>query len=333
MCGWSLLFAALHFAAEAGLTLLGEKQGGPQVDRVVWLLCAGTLGVIGVIVALALAQSRTGWLPHWLMSASSLGGAATLAIYVIASFVVNGAHWALAPGVLCVVGAMVALALTHPWGQHLPHWLMLFFVWFGGAILTLHALYGYVTHGLARVGLVSWTQIQQWAGAPVVPIADVVSELIRENMLLWNPWFLLGGILYLAVALSPCSAGSRLLQPERSRCVRVPTARRPSASAMLSSPAPGSSAGQISASHVGATSGAGSRAAGRLCASPPQSAEGRTHRAAFTGYNPHTARGNESEVCRWNDCFPARWLWWLAARVAQVVASLWSSGLWGQPSM
>jgi uncharacterized membrane protein YeaQ/YmgE (transglycosylase-associated protein family) len=201
MCGWSLLFAAMHFASETGWPLLGEKHDGLQIDRDVWALCAAALGIVGAIVGLALLQSRTGWLPRWLMSAGSLAGAAILVIYVTASFVINGPHWALAPGVLCVIGAMVGLALTHPWGRHLPRWLMLFFAWFGGVMLTLHALYGYVIHGLAAADLVSWTQIQRWAGAPVVPIADeAVRSLVRENMLVWNPWFLLGGILYLVVA-------------------------------------------------------------------------------------------------------------------------------------
>jgi hypothetical protein len=76
----------------------------------------------------------------------------------------------LAVGVRCVVGAMIALALTQPWGQYMSRWPMLLYAWVGGGLLTRHALYGYVVHGLAGTGIISWMQDQQWTGAPVVPM-------------------------------------------------------------------------------------------------------------------------------------------------------------------
>jgi hypothetical protein len=110
----------------------------------------------------------------------------------------NIGHW---PLVCCVVGALVALALTQPWGQQIPRWVMLLFTWVGGGLLTLHALYGIIVHGLPAAGIVTWTQVQRWAGAPVISMSDEsIKELIREGMRIWNPWFLLGGISYLAVA-------------------------------------------------------------------------------------------------------------------------------------
>ncbi|MCE7984451.1 MAG: DUF3995 domain-containing protein [Caldilinea sp. CFX5] len=215
MCGWSLLFAILHFASAINWTPPTNGSQRIQTDRFAWLLCIGILGVIGGVTALALIQERTHWFPRWFLSASSLSGSALVFVYVLFSFWVDGFHWALAPGVLCVVGAVVALALTQPWGQHLPRWLMLFFAWSGGAVLTLHALYGYVVHGLAAAGILTWTQVQQFAGAPVIPLsAAAIHELIRSSLLLWNPWFLLGGILYLVVAWS---ASSR--DPEREHTV------------------------------------------------------------------------------------------------------------------
>jgi hypothetical protein len=200
MCAWSLLFAGLHFASAANWTPVTIEGQRIEADRFAWLVCAGILCVIGTVAALALIQSRKQCFPHSFMQASSLGGGALVVIYVLFSFLVNGFHWALAPGVLCVVGALVALALTQPWGQHVPRWLMLLFVWAGGTVLTLHALYGYVVHGMAAADMLSWIQVQQWAGAPVTPMsAEAIREVITASLLIWNPWFLLGGVLFLIV--------------------------------------------------------------------------------------------------------------------------------------
>lgn len=203
ICGWSLMFAVLHFAAQAPWVLAAAEHQGPRPDPAAWWLCAAILCVVGAVAALAVAQFRTRRFPGWLVRASALAGAALVFGYVVFSFLTNGFHWALAPGVLCVVGALVGLALTQPWGGQLPRWLMLLFTWAGGLALTLHALYGFVVHGLVAVGAITWTQVQQWAGAPVVPMsAEAVGELILSSMLIWNPWFLLGGILFLIVAHS-----------------------------------------------------------------------------------------------------------------------------------
>jgi hypothetical protein len=71
----------------------------------------------------------------------------------------------------------------------------------GGFVLTMHALYGFVVHRLALAGVFTWTQVQRLAGAPITPVSDeTVRELITASMLIWNPWFLLGGVLFLAVA-------------------------------------------------------------------------------------------------------------------------------------
>ena len=110
-------------------------------------------------------------------------------MYVTWSYLTGASFWVLAVGILCVIGALVALALIQPWGRLLPRWLLLLFAWLGGGILTLHALYGFVVHGLAAAGVLTWTQVQQWAGAPVIPLStEEVQQLIRASMLIWNPW-------------------------------------------------------------------------------------------------------------------------------------------------
>ena len=202
MCAWAILFGALHFAWGAGWTPLIDKSEGVRPDALAWQLCIGILGVITALTGLALIQSRRQVFPGWIMQISGLIGGILTFTYVMWSYFINTPpYWLLAVGVLCVVGALVPLALIQPWGQYIPRWLMLVYTWMGGVLLTFHALYGIIVHGLAAAGIVTWAQVQQWAGAPVVPMSDEsVRELIREGMLIWNPWFLLGGILYLAVA-------------------------------------------------------------------------------------------------------------------------------------
>lgn len=191
MCGWSLVFALRHLTWAAEI----------RPDALAWFLCAGMLCVMGTLAALAVLQSRQQYFSRKLMLISSLSAGVLLVIYLIWSFVRQGADWVLAAGVLCAVGAFVALALVQSWGQQLPCWLLLLFAWPGGVILTLHALYGFVVHGLVLADVLTWTQVQQWSGGPAIPISDeAIRELIRTNMLIWNPWFLLGGILYLTVA-------------------------------------------------------------------------------------------------------------------------------------
>lgn len=201
MCGWSLLFAVLHFADSIAWTPVTNGSQRIEANWFAWLLCAGILCVVGVASTLALIQARQRAFPHWFMQANSLSGGGLVFLYVLFSFWIDGFHWALAPGVLCVVGAVVALALTQPWGRYLSRRLLLLFAWSGGGVLTLHALYGFVVHGLAAAGILTWTQVQQLAGAPITPLsAAAIHTLIRDSLLLWNPWFLLGGILYLVVA-------------------------------------------------------------------------------------------------------------------------------------
>lgn len=69
MCGWSLLFAVLHFAAGITWTPLIHEGQRIEANWFAWLLCAGLLCVIGVVTALALRQARQHSFPHWFMQA------------------------------------------------------------------------------------------------------------------------------------------------------------------------------------------------------------------------------------------------------------------------
>jgi uncharacterized protein DUF3995 len=90
-------------------------------------------------------------------------------------------------GIAKVLGGLFALTLARPWLLWLPPIWKLALAWVGGAAL---ALYGSVNL------VVEWLIV---TGA--IHIAGVaVTEGIRWHARLWDPWWLLGGILFLLAA-------------------------------------------------------------------------------------------------------------------------------------
>jgi hypothetical protein len=92
-------------------------------------------------------------------------------------------------GVGCVGLGLFALALVQPWGNAIPHWMRQAVAW---GIGTLFALYGgalLVQHGLMLAGVIG---IPPGLGATAA----------RWHLLVWDPWWLLGGALLLATAWS-----------------------------------------------------------------------------------------------------------------------------------
>ena len=84
----------------------------------------------------------------------------------------------LVAGVLCVAGALVALALVRSWGRIVVRRRL---AWIGGAVLVLRGGVGIVQDGLVLAGVVG-------------------SERGWEPTMLYDPWFLLGGVLFGAAA-------------------------------------------------------------------------------------------------------------------------------------
>src|SRR3712207_1033913 len=78
----------------------------------------------------------------------------------------------LVAGILCVLGAVVALALVRPWGRNIPRRTLLVLVWARGAVLLLRGV----------VGLVQDVLIVAGSGNGWYPT------------MLYDPWFLVGGI-------------------------------------------------------------------------------------------------------------------------------------------
>lgn len=92
-------------------------------------------------------------------------------------------------GALKAVAGVVALALVQPWGQRFPRWLRLVAAWGVGAILVLYGGANLAARGLMEVGLIEKP-------------ASVDSAAARWHLLLWDPWWLLGGLLFVAAAWS-----------------------------------------------------------------------------------------------------------------------------------
>lgn len=81
-----------------------------------------------------------------------------------------------------VLAGLLALALVMPWGRVFPRWMMLAAGWGGATVLTL---YGGVL--VAVQALV--------VGGIIVPSGPVDWNALRWHLFLWDPWFLLWGVL------------------------------------------------------------------------------------------------------------------------------------------
>ena len=98
-------------------------------------------------------------------------------------------------GLLKVLAGLLALALVRPWGRVLPRRLLLVTAW-GGA--TLLALYG---------GLLVVVQALLVSGV-IAPAGSVDWTALWWHLLVWDPWFLVWGIL-LGVAAWYYQRGTR----------------------------------------------------------------------------------------------------------------------------
>ncbi|HWE64116.1 MAG TPA: DUF3995 domain-containing protein [Chloroflexota bacterium] len=88
-----------------------------------------------------------------------------------------------ATGVLKVLLGILALALVCPWGRLLPRLPLLVTVWGASAVMALYeGLASLVQHALMAAGVVD---VPQGLG----------ETAMRWHLLLWDPWWLLGGIL------------------------------------------------------------------------------------------------------------------------------------------
>ncbi len=96
--------------------------------------------------------------------------------------------WLLAgTGVGKVLGGVFALALVRSWGRAIPRRLLLGAAWSAATLLIVYAVANFVDHGLME------------AGVRHIPEA-LGSHAVRWHLLLWDPWWLLGGVLFAVAA-------------------------------------------------------------------------------------------------------------------------------------
>ena len=92
-------------------------------------------------------------------------------------------------GTLKLLGGLLALALVRPWGRALPRRVLLTAAWGGGILMALYGGASWVQEGLMVTGVIR------------IP-AGLGQTAAVWHVLLWDPWWLLGGILFLIAAWS-----------------------------------------------------------------------------------------------------------------------------------
>jgi Protein of unknown function (DUF3995) len=92
-----------------------------------------------------------------------------------------------ATGGLKVVGGVLALALAGHWRTLLPQRLVEWAGWAVGILLTIYALANFVQHALMETGAIDTP-------------ASLGSTAVGWHLALWDPFWLLGGILFTAAA-------------------------------------------------------------------------------------------------------------------------------------
>jgi hypothetical protein len=86
-------------------------------------------------------------------------------------------------GLLKVLIGLLALALVRPWGRLVPRRLLLLTAWTACAVMALYeGAASWIQHGLMATGII---------GIP----AGLGETALRWHLVLWDPWWLVGGLL------------------------------------------------------------------------------------------------------------------------------------------
>ena len=85
------------------------------------------------------------------------------------------------------LAGLLALALVRPWGRAFPRRALLVAAWSASALLALYGAANLVDHGRMVAGLRDTPEV-------------LGERAARWHLLLWDPVWLLGGVLFLAAA-------------------------------------------------------------------------------------------------------------------------------------
>lgn len=86
-----------------------------------------------------------------------------------------------------VAGGLLALAFVQDWGRALPRRVLLLGGWAGGAGMALYGGLGFILDGL-RV-------------ADAIEVREASETAARWHFAVWDPWWFLGGVLFLLATL------------------------------------------------------------------------------------------------------------------------------------
>lgn len=149
-----------------------------------WVHWAGYAGYAACVWAFAFAAVSFYWAAGGTVGADTIGPALTsLALARDPEFI--AILWA--TGVLKVIAGLFALTLIPPWGRRIPRWLPLLAGWSTGVALMAYGVASFVQHALMLTGII---------GTP----EGLGAVAARWHLLLWDPWWLLGGILFAVAA-------------------------------------------------------------------------------------------------------------------------------------
>lgn len=90
-------------------------------------------------------------------------------------------------GFMKVLAGLLALSLVQRWGERFPVWLRRTVVWGVGLVLALYSGANLGARGLMALGILETP-------------ASMRSAAATWHLILWDPWFLLGGVLFLLTA-------------------------------------------------------------------------------------------------------------------------------------
>lgn len=160
--------------------------------RASWSARRGT-GVAAAATALLFALVSAYWGLGGELGLDTLGGAVESRARA-GDAALAAANWAAV--VLKVLGAGLALALVQAWGRRLPRRLVLVAGWGGALLLTAYGALQTSAALLIHLGVIE-------------PAVAVPERVLLWRLLLWEPWFLVWGLLLTATLRGVGSAGSR----------------------------------------------------------------------------------------------------------------------------
>ena len=139
------------------------------------------------------AYAACGWalifaLPSFYWAVGGTVGMSTIARDPDAISLLNEPFVVFGTGLLKVLSGMLALALVQPWERRFGHWLRRA-TWAAGGFLVVYGAALQIQHGLMLARLVDTPDALGTTAA-------------RWHFWLWDPWWLLGGVLFLLAAWS-----------------------------------------------------------------------------------------------------------------------------------